>query len=161
MELHAVKVQTGRYMSTWELRIQESGKVVGELIHNPSKGTYTALVRSRCTGLVRESDSGEDRDQVLAWARRMIVDEPTPTLESLDAEIARCREFRYQDEMSDDFAYSNGKIARWDRLLNNLQQLRAQVVDAVRDPQYYLTVDDDIKDIADAWLLDYYDGGAA
>ena len=36
-----------------------------------------------------------------------------------------------------------------------------EVVDAIRDPEYYLTVDDDIKDIADAWLLDYYDGGAA
>ena len=88
MELHAVKVQTGRYMSTWELRIRESGKVVGELIHNPSKGTYTALVRSRFTGLGRESHSGEDRAQVLAWAREMIVNEPAPSLESLDAEIA-------------------------------------------------------------------------
>ena len=45
MELHAVKVQTGRYMSTWELRIRKSGKVVGELIHNPSKSTYTALAK--------------------------------------------------------------------------------------------------------------------
>ena len=134
MELHAVKVQTGRYMSTWELRIRESGKVVGELIHNPSKGTYTALVRSRFTGLVRESHSGEDRSWVLAWAREMIVNEAAPTLESLDAELARCREFRYQDEMADDFAYSNGKIARWDSLLNNLQQLRAQVVDSTQNP---------------------------
>ena len=134
MELHAVKVQTGRYMSTWELRIRESGKVLGELIHNPSKGTYTALVRSRFTGLVRESHTGEDRSRVLAWAREMIVDEPAPTLESLDAEIARCRDFRYQDEMSDDFAYSNGKIARWDSLINNLHQIRAQVVDSTANP---------------------------
>ena len=124
MKLHAVKVQTGRYMSTWELRIQTTGQVVGELIHNPARGMYTALIRSRWTGLARESASVEDRDTVLAWAREMIVNEPTPTVESLDAEITRCRDFRYRDEMADDFAYTNGKIARWDSLINNLQQLR-------------------------------------
>ena len=36
-----------------------------------------------------------------------------------------------------------------------------EVVDAIRDPEYYDTVDDEIKDIADAWLLGHYNGGVA
>jgi hypothetical protein len=40
----------------------------------------------------------------------------TMNLEQLKKKLEQVKEWRYQDAMSDDYAYSNGKDARWKRI---------------------------------------------
>jgi hypothetical protein len=60
--------------------------------------------------------SNTNRETALAWARHEIENQKEPTMEELESLLLKVKQSRYNDEMSDDFAYSNGKIDRWDRL---------------------------------------------
>jgi hypothetical protein len=60
--------------------------------------------------------SNTSREVALAWARNEIENQKEPTMEELESLLLKVKGYRYDDEMSDDFAYSNGKIDRWDRL---------------------------------------------
>lgn len=128
MELHAVKVEENSWSTRWELRVAGPETVVGSLFHNRATNYYTASVQSRFTGLQLGAEQRITKQAALAWARGVIVNEPQPTPESLDRDIAGLKEARYQDEMSDDFAYSNGKIAAWDEKIRRLERLKASLI---------------------------------
>jgi hypothetical protein len=128
LELHAIKVEENSWSVRWELRIKGPETVVGSLFHNRATNYYTASVQSRFTGLQLGAYQATSREFALLWARGIIENEAQPTVESLDADIARCRDARYQDEMSDDFAYSNGKIAAWDEKIRRLERIKAGLV---------------------------------
>lgn len=126
------KDQGVTWYKDWRLQDIDTGKVYGIMIFNsrfagdehyivninnpihPDLGYYAAK-------------SFSDRAEALAWAREQIENMREPTFGQLEQALKSIREWRYQDEISDDFAYSNGKIARWDDLERKIRAMMAKV----------------------------------
>ena len=107
----------------WHLKDVDTQKVYGMLIYNsmwttgkcfgisiysqihPELGVHRGAVQEFVT-----------KEEALTWAREQIEDLREPTFAQYQAALERIKDARYRDEMADDFAYSNGKIARWDRI---------------------------------------------
>ena len=70
------------------------------------------------------------RDQALAYARENKDCNVSYTLEMVDHHLALLKDSRYQEEMSDDFFYTNGKGDRYDRKERELLRMRAQLTEA-------------------------------
>ena len=70
------------------------------------------------------------RDQALAYARENKDCNVSYTLEMVDHQLALLKDTRYQEEMSDDFFYTNGKGDRYDRKERELLRMRAQLTEA-------------------------------
>jgi hypothetical protein len=109
----------------WQLTDLDSNKTYGELMWNSLWGT-----QKFCVSILNpvHPELGlhsytlfEDRTVALKWAREQIEGLPSVTCELIDAAIQRVKDSRYQDEMSDDYAYSNGKVAHWNKLQRELE----------------------------------------
>lgn len=128
MELNARKVQAyGDWYKEWSLQDKECfiyGRVIYNA-HRESSGRYTVFIGSNIhpeLGNIAWQSFGTLSD-ALSWARVQIENLPVPTAEDYEDAIKRVKDARYQDEMSDDFAYSNGKVARWDRIESELRNM--------------------------------------
>jgi hypothetical protein len=127
VELRArITNRTGDWYKVWSLQ-DNLGKVYGRMTfvtYNGYRGaTYTVEIFSPVheeLGPIACSEF-KVRDEALTWARYVIENLPVPTVANYEAAIRRVKDSRYQDEMADDFAYSNGKIARWDRIERELK----------------------------------------
>ncbi len=124
MELTARIInRTGDWYKVWSLQ-DNSGKAYGRMTYNGYRGTtYTVEIFSPVheeLGPIRCSMFGL-RDDGLTWARDQIENLQEPTVTDYEAAIRKVKDSRYQDSMSDDFAYSNGKLARWDRIERQLK----------------------------------------
>jgi hypothetical protein len=128
MELTARIInRTGDWYKVWSLQ-DSSGKAYGRMVYNGYRGagrgaTYTVEIFSPVhedLGTIAYNMFGL-RSNALTWARDQIENLPVPTVANYEAAIRRVKDGRYQDEMSDDFAYSNGKIDRWDRIERELK----------------------------------------
>jgi len=138
--MHLVAVKTdekwdskGRiWFKNWDLQDADTKKVYGAMAFNSARNDgcrYSVVIYSP----IHQELGGVAGEMfgtvapALAWARRQIEALQEPTVEDLYEAVEKIRSARYRDEMSDDFAYSNGKIARWDRLerlvLNKIESL--------------------------------------
>lgn len=129
MELHAVKVFTPAYHpKRWDLKEAGTETFLGRLLFNPHGKFFTVEIVSRHTGDVIgcqmfEGDSCEVRSQALAYAREVISQDVPPDRAKLLALIESYKAARYQDEMSDDYAYSNGKYAYWSAKIQKVENM--------------------------------------
>lgn len=132
MELTARIInRTGDWYRTWSLQ-DNSRKSYGRMTYNGHRGMYTVEIFSPVHEELGNVGCGEFKvlDKALAWARKVIEDLPEPTVANYEAAICKVKDYCYQDEMSDDFAYSNGKIARWDRIERELKDRMHKLVEA-------------------------------
>ncbi|CAB4140265.1 hypothetical protein UFOVP395_9 [uncultured Caudovirales phage] len=124
MELRARIIErTGddRYV-VWLLQ-DSTGKLYGRMSYSGYRAVYTVEIFSPVheeLGSIACNEFGL-RSDGLTWARDQIENLQEPTVADYEAAIRRVKDSRYQDEMSDDFAYSNGKINRWDRIERQLK----------------------------------------
>ena len=123
MELTARIInRTGDWYRVWSLQ-DSSKKSYGRMSYNGYRGMYKVEIFIPVheeLGNIACSEFNV-RAVALTWAREIIEDLPEPEVANYEAAIRKVKDFRYQDEMSDDFAYSNGKIARWDRIERELK----------------------------------------
>lgn len=128
MELTARIInRTGDWYRVWSLQ-DSSGKRYGQMTYNGYRGagrgaTYTVEIFSPVhedLGTIAYNMFGL-RSGALTWARDQIENLQEPTVADYEAAIRKVKDYCYQDEMSDDFAYSNGKITRWDRIERELK----------------------------------------
>ena len=113
----------GDWYRAWALK-DDSDKSYGMMIFNDRRDTkftveiysplYAELAPHRTMGFAT-------RDEALTWAREQIENLPEPTVADYEAAIRKIKDYRYQSEMSDDFAYSNGTVGRWDRIERELK----------------------------------------
>jgi hypothetical protein len=118
MELTARIInRTGDWYKVWSLQ-DSSRKAYGRMVYNGHRVAYTVEIFSPVHEELGNIGCKEFkvRNEALTWARKVIEDLPEPTIPNYEAAIQLVKDSRYQDEMADDFAYSNGKIARWDRI---------------------------------------------
>jgi hypothetical protein len=124
MHLTARNTDRNEKFKKWALVDDDSGLWYGSLFYNSYRGeSFTVEINNPL-----HKDLGplcvkmfSVREEALAWAREQIENLQEPTVADYEAAIRKVKDSRYQDEMSDDFAYSNGKIARWDRLERELK----------------------------------------
>jgi hypothetical protein len=137
MELKARIInRTGDWYKVWSLQ-DNLGKVYGRMTfvtYNGYRGaTYTVEIFSPVheeLGPIACNTFGL-RDDGLTWARDQIENLQEPTVADYEAAIRKVKDSCYQDSMSDDFAYSNGKIARWDRIERELKDRMHKLVEWV------------------------------
>jgi hypothetical protein len=118
---------------TWHL-LDEAGHLYGQLNYNGfGADQYRVFIFSTVHPDLgsKVNHTFDNRAEALAWAREQIIAlEPPTEVEILNA-IERVKQARYSDEMSDDYAYSNGKVARWDRIKMELQAKLRQMEEKV------------------------------
>ena len=105
----------------WHLKDVDTLKVYGMLAYNSRWTTgrhYSVTIYSPIHTELGTVSSKEfvTLDGALIWAREQIEDLREPTFAQFQAALERIKDARYRSEMSDDFAYTNGTIARWDRI---------------------------------------------
>jgi len=105
----------------WHLKDVDTQKVYGMLAYNSKWTTGRFFGVSIYSQIHPElgcvaSREFVTKEEALTWAREQIESLREPTFAQYQKALERIMNYRYQDEMSDDFAYSNGKIARWDRI---------------------------------------------
>jgi hypothetical protein len=115
------------WLKKWSLMDGDTSQVFGEMVWNSGWSTQKFNVSIHNPIHAELGLQGyatfSDRTEALKWAREQIQNLPTPTRALVEAAIQSVRDSRYRDEMSDDFAYSNGKVAYWDRLERELQNM--------------------------------------
>jgi len=127
---NAADTRTGDvWFKKWSLMDADTKAVFGEMVWNNHWSTQKFNVSIHNPihaelGL-QSYATFEDRAEALKWAREQIQRLPTPTRALVEAAIQSVRDSRYRDEMSDDFAYSNGKVAHWNRLERELKHMLA------------------------------------
>lgn len=126
------KDQGVTWYKDWRLVDVDTGKVYGIMLYNSRFTTCGHFIVNIYSPIHRDlgnhaAETFSTRAEALAWAREQIENMGEPTLEQLERAIKNIREWRYQDEISDDFAYSNGKIARWDDLERKVRAMMAKV----------------------------------
>lgn len=119
-------VSYGSGVRSWKL--MDGSVCFGDMVEYVFGGFTSVSVISQHTGLhlsskIIKGTGSEQRRQALEWARSTYSGEPVPTVERLERQIASLKESRYRDEMSDDYAYSNGKIAYWNDAISRLEVL--------------------------------------
>lgn len=119
------------WFKIWNLTEINSTKTFGTLTWNSRWGE-----KKFCVGISNpiHPDLGlhnyaffEDQSEALNWAREQI-EGLSISRASVEAAIQQVRDNRYGDEMSDDFAYSNGKVDRWNKLERELENMLKQMV---------------------------------
>ena len=117
----------------WHLKDVDTQKVYGMLIHN-SKWTngwrFGVSIYSQIHPELGCVASREfvTKEEALTWAREQIEDLREPTFAQYQEALERIKDARYRSEMSDDFAYTNGTIARWDRIEREVRAKMEKVV---------------------------------
>ena len=116
----------------WHLKDVDTQKVYGMMVYNSKWTTGKCFGISIYSPIHTElgcvgSQEFVSKEEALAWARERIEDLREPTLAQYQAALERIKDARYQDEMADDFAYTNGKIARWDRIEREVRAMMAKV----------------------------------
>lgn len=123
---------TGRvWFRRWELFVDDSRESQGTLVFNDQwlerdyHGKYAVYIYSPLGKDYGSTwwQSFRTREEALKKARIEIENKPALTAEMISDAIAKLKESRYQTEMSDDFAYSNGSIDRIDRKINHLKRM--------------------------------------
>jgi hypothetical protein len=123
MELKArIISRPGDWYKVWSLQ-DNIGKAYGRMEYNGQRVAYTVEIDSPVHVELDPIACKEFkvRDEALTWARDQIENLQEPTVADYEAAIRKVKDSCYQDSMSDDFAYSNGKIARWDRIERELK----------------------------------------
>ena len=105
----------------WHLTGVDTLKVYGVMVYNSHWTTgkhYSVTIYSQIHTELGAVSSKEfvTKEEALTWAREQIEDLREPTFNHFQEALERIKNYRYQDEMSDDFTFSNGTIARWDRI---------------------------------------------
>lgn len=112
----------------WHLKDVDTQKVYGMLVYNSKWTTgkcFSATIYNPihaelgCVG----SKEFVTKEEALTWAREQIESLREPTLAHFQEALERIEVARYRSEMSDDFAYTNGTIARWDRIEREVQAM--------------------------------------
>ena len=104
----------------WHLKDVDTQKVYGMLVYNSKWTTGRYFGVSIYSQIHAElgcvaSQEFVTKEEALTWAREQIEDLREPTFAQYQAVLEWIKDARYRDEMADDFAYTNGKVARWDR----------------------------------------------
>ena len=117
----------------WHLKEVDTQKVYGMLVYNSLWTTGKCFGISIYSPIHTElgcvaSREFVTKEEALIWAREQIEDLHEPTFAQYQEALERIKNYRYQDEMADDFAYSNGKISRWDRIEREVRAKMEKVV---------------------------------
>lgn len=120
MKLIAKKVESlGDWLKKYALQ-DTNGKIYGDMYINTSTKHgifFTVNIRNPIhPDVIGECKTFTTQHTALVWARKQIENLPIPTIQDYIDLLEQIKEWRYEDMVSDDFAYSNGKIARWDRI---------------------------------------------
>lgn len=129
----ARKTSTNNNFTKWDL-FDSNNVHIGVLSRNVYSQNYSVSAISAQTGLHLTAQvfyglTEDVRAEALAWVRQTVENEPPLTEEYLNELIATTKRSRYMDEMSDDFAYSNGKVDRWNSLIKHLENLKKKLGD--------------------------------
>ena len=105
----------------WHLKDVDTLKVYGMMVYNSKWTTgkhFGVTIYSPIHTELGSVGSMEfvTKEEALTWARGWIESLREPTFAQYQQALERIKEARYRDEMSDDFAYTNGKTARWNRI---------------------------------------------
>lgn len=132
MKLNAVRDRTAvenknsTWYKKWNLTCLDTGRVYGTMIFNSyHEKNFSVFINSNVHPELGCSKYGtfSDRAEALVWARSHIEKLSEPTVLDIKEAIDRAKDARRCAEMSDDFAYTNGKIARWDRIIHELEEM--------------------------------------
>lgn len=108
----------------WQLKSVDTQKVYGKLIYNIywADTCYAVTIANQIHNKLGSIGykNFPTKEEALIWAREQIESLSEPTLEQYQAVLDFIKKARYQDEMSDDFSYSNGKIARWNLIISEI-----------------------------------------
>ena len=113
MKLIAKNIHSDSWSKRWSV-VDENGEQRATIeLYKCVPTKHIVNVISMNTMLPFRHNVFENFLDALAFARNVIDNEPEPTVESLEAGITYLKTSRYRDEMSDDYAYSNGKYDGW------------------------------------------------
>ena len=111
-----------RYQTRWNL-YDENNNVIGTIFKYKIRNSYQVSVfNPEIPEMVIAFDEFEDLTVALSWVRSKIEEVASFGIEYYMNVLERTKNSRYQTEMSDDFAYSNGSIARYDRLISAIER---------------------------------------
>ena len=137
MTCKAVKIEElknrthGVWYKKWAL--YDGDRCFGEMVNNIYSANQFTVYFFSALGKdfgVTGFKAFPSRDQALAYARENKDCNVSYTLEMVDHQLALLKDTRYQEEMSDDFFYTNGKGDRYDRKERELLRMRAQLTEA-------------------------------
>lgn len=116
----------------WHLKDVDTLKVYGMMVYNShwtSGKHFGVSIYSQIHAELGCVASQEfvTKEEALTWAREQIEDLREPTFAQYQAALERIKDARYRDEMADDFAYTNGKVARWDRIEREVRTMMEKV----------------------------------
>ena len=116
----------------WHLKDVDTRKVYGMLVYNSRWTTGKCFGVSIYSQIHPElgcisSREFVTKEEALTWAREQIEFLCEPTFAQYQIALEWIKDARYRDEMSDDFAYTNGKIARWDRIEREVRAMMEKV----------------------------------
>jgi hypothetical protein len=134
MKLTAIKLieyknkQGAVWYKGWHLKDLDTQKIYGMMVYN------THWTGGKCLGVsiyspihselgCVSSEIFATREEALTWAREQIESLREPTLDQFQKALDLIKDARYRAEMSDDFAYTNGTIARWDQIEREVRNL--------------------------------------
>lgn len=116
----------------WHLKDVDTQKVYGLMVYNShwtgGKNFGITIYSPIHTELGSvASQEFATKEEALTWAREQIEILREPTFNQFQEALERIKDARYRSEMSDDFAYTNGTIARWDRIEREVRALMSKV----------------------------------
>jgi hypothetical protein len=123
----------GVWYKKWELR--DGDRCFGEMVNNIYSSDCTQFTVYFFSALGKDFGvtgfkAFASRDEALAYARDNKDCNVSYTLAMVDHHLALLKDSRYQEEMSDDFFYTNGKGDRYDRKERELLRMREQFAEA-------------------------------
>jgi len=111
-----------RYKTIWNL-FDENNNVIGAILKYKIRNSYQVSVfHPEIPEMLIACSDIEDLTNALSWVRSKIGEVAGFGVEYYMNILERTKNSRYQTEMSDDFAYSNGSISRYDRLISAIER---------------------------------------
>jgi hypothetical protein len=109
-----------RYQQKWSI-YDNKDRYVGKILKYKIRSNYQIyLYHPEIYGLYIKGSEFQDMSEMLSWARKEIDAFETYPIDFFRERLKSLKEERYQTEMSDDFAYSNGKIAEIDKQISGV-----------------------------------------
>ncbi len=114
--------QKDRYKTIWNL-FDENNNVIGAILKYKIRNSYQVSVfHPEIPEMLIACSDIEELTDALSWVRSKIEEVADYGIEYYTNVLERTKNSRYQTEMSDDFAYSNGSISRYDRLISAIER---------------------------------------
>jgi hypothetical protein len=111
-----------QFQTCWTL-YDENNNIIGDILKYKVRNFYQVSVYNpEIPEMLIACSSIENLNDALSWVRSKIEEVSGFGIEYYMNALEGNKNSRYRAEMSDDFAYSNGTIARYDRLISAIER---------------------------------------